>query len=285
MQKLHFKENDNIEDIKKCFDTNGAVIIKNLLPKNIIEDFKTMIIDLLKTKMNQLSIDYSNCKNIDEYYDTLLANSEFEPIKLIVAIKESINFYTLACNEKINHLVKQLINAQHLHINHDISQFRIDSPDNNRFFRWHQEYPYNLCSLSTITLWAPLTSITEELGRLKVILGSHKEVLPVDFYEKNVSSRKGKGNTVYALNNLTEEELDEKSIEVDDLQPTDMLFIHSCVLHRSGRNLSNRSRWVFNSRVGDLADKELINRNWECVRDNNKYLFNKLYPHLVHIKS
>ena len=60
-----------------------------------------------------------------------------------------------------------------------------------------------------------------------------------------------------------------------------MLFFHQLLLHRSGRNRSNRSRWSMVPRYGRMLDPEMVARGWEIERSADFAVLKERHPDAV----
>jgi len=65
----------------------------------------------------------------------------------------------------------------------------------------------------------------------------------------------------------------------------DMLFFHEYLLHRSGMNQSDRARWTFSARYGDLLSKENAAQGWAYRVGEGFDLLCKSHPDKVSMKE
>ena len=137
---------------------------------------------------------------------------------------------------------------------------RIDNPGEDRFrAQWHQEYPAQLRSLDGVVFWSPLVPITVELGPVVVCPGSHHEgAVPV-----RVSSADGRQGA-YALE-LHEEasRIARYSHEAPLTRPGDLILLDFLLLHASGQNRAQRSRWSMQFRYFNFADATGRGHGWK----------------------
>ena len=98
-------------------------------------------------------------------------------------------------------------------------------------------------SLNAMVVWIPLVDIDEQLGRLRVVPGSHRaglcESQPDDWYRhiEGVS------------------DADFVSAEV---RAGDALFFSAFLVHASGDNTTDAIRWSCHFRYNDLAETTYI---------------------------
>lgn len=137
---------------------------------------------------------------------------------------------------------------------------RIDNPGEDRFrAQWHQEYPAQLRSLDGVVFWSPLVPITVELGPVVVCPGSHHEgAVPV-----RVSSADGRQGA-YALE-LHEEasRIARYSHEAPLTRPGDLILLDFLLLHASGHNRAQRSRWSMQFRYFNFAEATGRGHGWK----------------------
>jgi len=139
---------------------------------------------------------------------------------------------------------------------------RIDNPNEDRFrTHWHQEYPAQLRSIDGLVMWSPLVPITEAIGPVNFCLRSHKEgPKPVFTVDPNDSLKTG----AYALILKDEANLLAKYSTTALLcEPGDLLVIDFLLLHSSGINRSDRSRWSMQFRYFNFADPTGRSYGWK----------------------
>lgn len=139
---------------------------------------------------------------------------------------------------------------------------RIDNPNEDRFrANWHQEYPAQLRSLDGLVYWSPLVPVTEELGPVEFCPGSQVEgAIPVYTRDKNNPEKSG----AYSLTLKDEEHLLKKYPHVNPLtNPGDLVIVDFLVLHASGYNRSERSRWSMQLRYFNFAEPTGRAHGWK----------------------
>lgn len=134
---------------------------------------------------------------------------------------------------------------------------RIDMPkDDNRNIPWHQEWRYGQGSLNSLTFWVPLTSVSEAMGPLSIVPGSHQfgllDIYPVDkihFYE------------------IGDKKLDTKNSKSVEVEYGDVVIFSNFIAHQSGLNRSDRCRYSLQYRFNDLSCPYFLKRNWPKAYD------------------
>lgn len=111
----------------------------------------------------------------------------------------------------------------------------------------HQDWRSMQGSLNAIVVWVPLVDISQELGPLEIIPGSH-------------------------LWGLLESRQDEwyrriEGLRDDQYQPVEMnagdaLFFSAFLVHRSGNNVTDSIRWSCHFRYNDLEEPTFVSRKY-----------------------
>lgn len=139
---------------------------------------------------------------------------------------------------------------------------RIDNPNEDRFrAQWHQEYPAQLRSLDGLVFWSPLVPVTREMGPVQFCPGSHREG-PVPVYTSDPARPERSG--AYSLMLKDEEALLAKYDRVAPLSgPGDLVIIDFLLLHASGHNRGDRSRWSMQFRYFNFAEPVGRSHGWK----------------------
>jgi len=140
--------------------------------------------------------------------------------------------------------------------------------------------PYTAMADSAVTCWLPMTAISHDMGPLKIIPGSHREVWKVRF-RRDLAGQSFAGPKRIEMANPDIENFERRSIEVTPMQPGDTLLFHGRLLDCSGDNQSARYRWICNPRFGDLTDPKLVKQSWTVSRSRNPFAFGDYHPEQV----
>src|SRR3954453_5486019 len=128
-------------------------------------------------------------------------------------------------------------------------------------WEWHQDYGYwykngFLYPDALISVMLALTQATRENGCLQVLKGSHK----MGRFEHNfVGEQQG------ADMPFVEEALKRCERVYVELNPGDVLFFHSNLLHMSEANLSDRPRWSFISAYNLSYNVPFLEKSTSCI--------------------
>jgi len=138
---------------------------------------------------------------------------------------------------------------------------RIDNPHEDCFrTHWHQEYPAQLRSLDGLVMWSPLVPITPDIGPVQFCPGSHREgAQPVFGSDPNDPARVG----AYALMLRNEAALLARYPRIEPLcRPGDLLLVDFLLLHASGHNRAERSRWSMQFRYFNFCEPTGRSHAW-----------------------
>lgn len=270
------------ERLKTAFKTEGAVIVRGLLGDARIGELREALRHIISAQYRHATgHDPDPAADIDSLFDALCAIDRRLGALVYEAARELPAFYALLLHPWVQDVVKTLLGTGSLQIPYDKAMFRIDRPHEPWFeFQWHQDYTYNLMSQPTVTVWTALTSVTEEMGPLHIIPRSHGRLHPVRLEPKRDTHGRPKPTRIAVLAELDPAELDARAVTVC-LEPGDVLFFHQLLLHRSGRNQSNRARWSMVPRYGKMLDPEMVARGWAIERTPDFSVLKELRPDAV----
>lgn len=187
----------------------------------------------------------------DAGFQALLAADRRWAAEVYDAVKQVPGFVRLIAHPANEALVRTLRPGCVPGIAGGGSGIRIDHPGEDRFrAHWHQEYPAQLRSLDGVVFWSPLVPVTTELGPVVMCPGSHREG-PLPVRSEALGGRSG----AYALRLDREAELIGRyRQEAPLLQPGDLAVMDFLLLHASGHNRGERSRWSMQFRWFNFAE-------------------------------
>lgn len=270
---------DNLETICQVYNTYGLVVVQGLVPLGLIESYKEGLLRLMRRRLDLLGQDCDRNIDLDETFNFICELDRKIGGEIYDVAKDFLDFYQFVTHERILAIVKALIGTDFIQAPYRAFLFRMDRPNEDKFtFDWHYDYPYNLMSINTVTGWFPLTNVTPEMGQLRVIPQSHKEMCKVVVNIPNYMPGKGgydQGRIFSIAKDV--EELERESIDIP-AQAGDALFFHSLLLHRSGVNKSLRTRWVVNPRYSNFLDEALVKRGWIKNFFSGKEMFSEIHP-------
>lgn len=268
--------------LKATFETEGAVIVRGLLGDARKSELRQALSAIISAQYRHATgHDPDPDADLDALFNALCTIDRRLGALVYEAAREVPAFYALLLHPWVQDVVKTLLGTDTLHIPYDKAMFRIDRPNEPWFeFHWHQDYTYNLMSDPTITVWTPLTPVTEDMGPLHIIPRSHDRLHPVRLEPKRDDHGRPKATKSAILSEADADELDSRAVTVC-LEPGDVLFFHQLLLHRSGRNISDRSRWSMVPRYGKMLDADMVARGWAIERSPDFAVLKERHPRSV----
>lgn len=146
---------------------------------------------------------------------------------------------------------------------------RIDNPGEAQYQApWHQDYLAQLKSPDGLVFWSPLLSVSPEMGPVEFCIGSHQQgAIPV--YSEQTGGQTG----AYALRLQDEKQHLSQYVNAAPLsQVGDLIIIDFLTIHRSGTNLSTRSRWSLQIRYFNFQHPFGIQTGWPGLFGEGKQL-------------
>lgn len=254
--------NNQVEE----FHENGLLYLKSFydVENDIIPIQKSIygIIALIIKKYN-LSIERESFQsdNFDCGFQELIKANRNYASEAYDAVKQIPAFIRLLADKKHERVFSQLFNTELPGIAAAGYGIRIDNPFEEKYLApWHQEYLSQLRSLEGLVLWSPLLNICEELGPVEFCVGSQKEgVLPVRSSDPDNPDKSG----AYGLRLVDEEKYISKYEIISPLTEIgDLVIMDWHLLHRSGQNTSQRSRWSMQMRYFNFDNEMGIKLGW-----------------------
>lgn len=247
------------------FDRDGVLILRSVYdPANIVA-IQQGIYQVIGRVMQRHQLSDTrkpfSPENFDDGFNALIQSNRALGAEVYDAVKQIPAFIRLLSHPLHEQLMRQLRINSHPAIAAGGYGIRIDNPHEDHFrAQWHQEYPAQLRSLNGLVFWSSLVPITEALGPVEFCLGSHKEgALPVSANSTD-PNRKG----AYNLMLYNAEHYLAKYPHVAPLtEPGDLVIIDYLVLHASGHNRSERSRWSMQFRYFDFSEPTGMNHGWK----------------------
>jgi len=231
----------NQEEIKKYFDINGFVIIKDFYVEEDLKDFKSDVKNIINSYLIKAEL-----QEMDSTSDDILSKGilelEDKGHDFVAAVYDTIfqspSFFRIAGNRDTENQIRNLLNIDSTHSLYGFTnRCRIDPPkDNRRTYGWHQEVFYTVPKGSYIQTWAPLIfDTTFENGTIEVAIGSHKEKIA----DQTWNEFEGKATQILVDDNIVEkyEQL------VVEMKVGEILFFSGFLAHRSGNNISKQVRY------------------------------------------
>ena len=269
-----------------AFHRDGFVLLRNFYDvEHTISPIQSAIREIIslvrQNKGLPSDVAPDNSESFDRDFLDLIAHDRKLGGIVYDAVKQIPAFVRLVCSASHESIYKQLRGTDLPGIAAGGFGIRIDNP-NEEMFRadWHQEYPAQLRSLDGAVFWSPLVPITEDIGPVKICVGSHLDgALPVLMSDPDHPQKTG----AYALILSDRDERVGRYTQVAPLtRPGDLLIIDFLTLHASGHNRGKRSRWSMQSRLFNFREPTGVGHGWKGSYANGVD-FRKIHPELVSV--
>jgi len=267
--------------LKSALAESGCVILRDFAPRRVLTDLRQTFIAAMQAALAANGLP-AGPDDLDALYLDLRRQLPAHAATIPTLGRDLPGYFELIGWFAATPQVRALAGSDLLQIASDLCLLRVDAPhEDETGFDWHQDYPYNLLARTAVTLWAPLTEVTAPMGPLRVIPGSHRELLAVDICR--ATAKRLTGQRQMRISGLAERlaEFEARAVSLPLMRPGDALVFASSLLHCSGANRSEKSRWVFNARFGDLTDREIMARHWWTTRIKYPHLVADIHPELV----
>lgn len=206
-------------------------------------------------------------------YDRSLGGVVYDAVKQVPA------FIRLVSSRAHESIYQQLLQIDLVGVAGGGYGIRIDNPQEERFRAdWHQEYPAQLRSVDGAVFWSPLVPVDEDMGPVRICVGSHAEgLIPVLARDPAQPDKAG----AYALTLSDRERRVARYPQVAPLlSPGDLLVMDFRTIHASGYNMGRRSRWSMQSRLFNFNDPTGRRINW-CGSFAAGRQFGQIHPELL----
>jgi len=235
------------------FQRDGYVIVKEFIAKDIVEEIMDDIKSVFKIKFESDNFRYENDDaSLIEYYQT----HQDGFVGCMREIQRLPSIYNFGTRKEVLEMLKKIGLIKPV-----VSQEPIVMLNNEKTSRrigdWktpsHQDWRSRQGSLNSVTCWIGLVDITQEVGPVEIIPGSHfNGLLPTekdDWYM-----------------HISEKHLEEEDFVPVPINAGDAIIFSQLLIHRSGTNISNKMRYSLQYRYDDIAEKTFVDRNYPNSR-------------------
>jgi len=240
----------NIEEYKKKFQTDGFVIIPNIIPLEQINNIYEAIFNLLQKYSPQITKEWKGEKPwLDlKFHEEIIRLQDAEP-KVFSKLYDSLQTHSIiqkiGVSEKILKIASELLKKSDeilpwINLSNTPTLFRMDEPKkNSHTLDWHQErvsYDQNEDGTNGMVVWIPLQNVDAKNGTLDVCVGSNKE----GFLEPTHSGTYG---NIQSEKKFLSDDIAKKYKQVSvEMKMGDALFVSMLVMHKSG-NMDNANKF------------------------------------------
>ena len=230
------------EDLKKSFNEDGFVVVRDLFDSSEIKFYREVIKEAIKER-----------KHFDER--VLKDRSDYEQsfTQCQNLWEDYIDIRKLTFDQRVCKIASKLLDTEAIRLWHDQALVK---ESGGRETDPHHDQPYwPIKETKTITAWIPLCDINETNGQLGFYSGSHK-IKDKKFI--NIFSGKVDENNFLETANVSPDQISYQVMKEGDVS-----FHHGLTFHRAKSNISNYDRIVHTAIF--FADG--------CTRGDDKFHF------------
>ena len=247
----------SVEQIAE-FRKNGSLLVPGFYDvESQIRPIQRGIYDLIGLLIRKYGLSITrkpfDPEHFDSGYSKLIAHDRALGGELYDAIKQIPAFVRLVGCPHHEQAMRSLRDTDMPAVAAGGYGIRIDNPGEEKFRApWHQDYSAQFRSLDGVVFWSPLLAMTDAMGPVQVCVGSHSDGL-VRMHTSDPNNPEKSG--AYALILENEAERVGRYGRIAPLtSPGDLLLMDFLTIHRSGRNLSDRSRWSMQMRYFNFRE-------------------------------
>tara|TARA_A100000164_G_scaffold375237_1_gene409856 strand:- start:88 stop:996 length:909 start_codon:yes stop_codon:yes gene_type:complete len=239
----------DINSIEKSYLSNGYVVIRDFLPKKVLEKLKISLAGHTSNQLNKHGLENITDplnKGLIELNKIRADKTKFDSVQVIYnTIRKLPELFELITNEDLIRIVKRLSGLET--INSSISPYiweafcRIDPPQDKTFdLKWHQESYFTLPNSNSVQLWAPVINDVnlKDTGTIAAITESH---LKGELKHSIV-----RHNDNYISESITDDKIGnlDKNKEIFSLNVGDVLLFHENLIHKTLTNVGHKVRYT-----------------------------------------
>ena len=230
------------EDLKKSFNEDGFVVVRDLFDSSEIKFYREVIKDAIKERKH---FDERALKDRSEYEQSFTQCQNLW--------EDYIDIRKLTFDQRVCKIASKLLDTESIRLWHDQALVK---ESGGRETDPHHDQPYwPIKETKTITAWIPLCDIDETNGQLGFYSGSHK-IKDKKFI--NIFSGKVDENNFLETANVSPDQISYQVMKEGDVS-----FHHGLTFHRAKSNVSNYDRIVHTAIF--FADG--------CTRGDDKFHF------------
>jgi len=246
---------DKFSEIKQTFQKYGLVIIKNVINDSLMENILECAIHQYTQTARKIGLDKKEGSNIEilDYYVKELENKDRIASKQAQGlISKSIAMSQFSTNESIIEIISKLLNVKTKElILESFGGFVPNIPNNkSRLYTYHSEEHWLPYRKKFVNVWAPLFRTKKSTnGTMYVKPFSH---LDNHRFQEYRGFDQNTDDSYYMQYEVPE---NQKYFEMPlEVEPKDVVFFHSNLLHKSELNASNEIGYLFVDRYFDLKN-------------------------------
>ncbi len=224
--------------VKSNFINEGFAVIDNVISPQLLREFNRDIKLFVKSKSLSKKINYKNDDDFSfcfkKFKNRKIAYKLLQDLRSIKKISNEIDnkLSEIGVYKKLGFKIPSIKNG-----------LIVSLPDEEIYDNPLHQDIYNFYSNKFIKIWAPLTSVNNRNGSMKIYKGSHKlgfikpEYRDLDHYPE--------------IDKIHTKKFEQLIIK---MKPGPIIIFNPMLIHSSIANKSNKSRFVFGSDIQDIAN-------------------------------
>lgn len=256
---MYFDAYQSATDVSAAYREHGFAVVRGLMPAHVLKDMRQTVQDVIKARISAQGINV-NSNDIDHLYEFLCRGDRSLGGDIYRVLKSHPACLWFATAPMLTNYVRRLLGTTNQLFQTPI-HFRIDRKGEGELFGvpWHQDYPYICTTDNGITVWYAITDVTEDMGPMQVMPGSHTHGMCPTRIDKNY---KVKWDHQKIFSMVYPPYDSDPGIISLPVKAGDVVFMHAMTVHRSGTNTTDRNRWSVVTRYDDLLNPEFVARGW-----------------------
>tara|TARA_B100000965_G_C19561290_1_gene744609 strand:+ start:103 stop:888 length:786 start_codon:yes stop_codon:yes gene_type:complete len=242
MRKLTQKE-------KKFFVKNGYLHLKSIISNKKISNFKRTFFDLFHHYSGFNSSKNFNDPNLVKMFKKFRNKNKKNFFYFFRTVSLTSTFNDLYTDNILKELAGNLLKTNKLNLIIAEPQLRIDEPNDKSFvLDWHQDaahYAQDPTGKNSLVFNITVQKITEEMGSVKLKVGSHKKGI----YKFSNLKKIKKSKVLQLMPNKKNLKNNNFKTTFLNSNPGDIIIYDMRLLHKSGINSSNKIRLSVISRA------------------------------------
>ncbi|CAG5010556.1 hypothetical protein DYBT9275_04754 [Dyadobacter sp. CECT 9275] len=244
-----------MSEIRKQFNEDGFVILRNFLDKEIVNEIYTEARKIFAVQIKRVTGKSVDIDNKSEFENAMFEFFEKDFTAFVntgKTVQHSFSLHRLGVDPKIEAVLKEVGLSSPIIGARAAMQFNSRFLSKNGSKHWkldaHQDWRTGQGSLDSTVIWFPMVDAGADIGALQVIPGSHK----IGLQESSTSGYQG-GITA---------DLKEDAFIQTEFQVGDILVFSAFLIHQSGNNITNNIRWSVQLRYNNLDEPTFIERGY-----------------------
>jgi hypothetical protein len=249
--------------MKEDFLRDGCVVIEDFVPHEIVVRIRLELLGLIQLLVTSntldgfADLDFSDDGVLDEAFLRLREVDPRLTSRIYAAAKKLPSVARFVTSDAHLEVAQHLIGTKKVAFSDRGWGLRIDYPNDVKHATpLHQDYHTQLGSINGIVIWVPITDVSLDMG-------------PLVFYPNSDSLGIQRVKKVDNGSLSTDLEIDFEPADLErfsgvqpEVKAGTAVIINYLLLHKSGKNLSQKCRWSILSRWFDFENPAAIERGW-----------------------